>query len=241
MIKGRIHSVQSLGTVDGPGIRFVVFFQGCPLRCQYCHNPDTWDPQRKCQYELTPEELLVEVKRYKNFPGLPKTQTSKIEDSLARMKANATETNIPTWKDELYLEEHRGVHTTKALLKKYNRYCENLYRQAEMFASIAMKYGYKYPLEKLNEGWQMILTNQFHDSLPGSHITEVFADLCAIYEDIIKIGESVRSEALDVLAGNVDGSEKYGKPFALFNSLGTVATSKIETILNAIFFIKMLL
>ena len=173
-------------------------------------------------------EMLEYVKRYKNFPGLPKTQTSKIEDSLARMKANATETNIPTWKDELYLEEHRGVHTTKALLKKYNRYCENLYRQAEMFASIAMKYGYKYPLEKLNEGWQMILTNQFHDSLPGSHITEVFADLCAIYEDIIKIGESVRSEALDVLAGNVDGSEKYGKPFALFNSLGTVATSKIE-------------
>ncbi len=173
-------------------------------------------------------EMLEYVKRYSKFPGLPEATPSKIEDSLARMKANATETNIPTWKDELYLEEHRGVHTTKALLKKLNRYSENLYRQAELFSSIAMKYGYKYPLDRLNEGWQMILTNQFHDSLPGSHITEVFGELCAIYDNIIEIGESVRDEALSIIAGNADGSAKYGKPFALFNSLGVAATSKVE-------------
>ncbi len=179
-------------------------------------------------------EMLEYVKRYKDFPGLPKTQTSKIEDSLARMKAKATEDNIPTWKDELYLEEHRGVHTTKALLKKLNRYSENLYRQAEMFSSIAMQYGFEYPLEKLNEGWELILTNQFHDSLPGSHITEVFGDLCAIYDQIIAIGEEVRTAALNVIAGKADGSEKYGKPFALFNSLGEKANQKVELSFKAV-------
>lgn len=66
-MKGRIHSLESFGTVDGPGIRFVVFLQGCPMRCQFCHNPDTWDPQAPVQYEWTAEELLQEVKRYKNF------------------------------------------------------------------------------------------------------------------------------------------------------------------------------
>lgn len=62
-----IHSLESFGTVDGPGIRFVVFLQGCPLRCLFCHNPDTWDARRPVPYNWTPEQLLEEVLRYKNF------------------------------------------------------------------------------------------------------------------------------------------------------------------------------
>lgn len=64
---GRIHSLQSLGTVDGPGVRFVAFLQGCPLRCKCCHNPDTWE--RKGGEKYTPEALVEKVKRYRAYFG----------------------------------------------------------------------------------------------------------------------------------------------------------------------------
>lgn len=62
---GRIHSIESCGTVDGPGIRFVVFMQGCPLRCQFCHNPDTWDTDKGTKY--TAEQLMSEIIKYKSY------------------------------------------------------------------------------------------------------------------------------------------------------------------------------
>ena len=64
---GRIHSIQSLGTVDGPGIRFVVFMQGCNLRCGCCHNPDTWDI--KGGTEITAEEIVKKALRYREYFG----------------------------------------------------------------------------------------------------------------------------------------------------------------------------
>lgn len=64
---GRINSIQTLGTVDGPGVRFVLFMQGCPLRCAYCHNPDTWDFAGG--YEVSAEEIVEKVKRYREYFG----------------------------------------------------------------------------------------------------------------------------------------------------------------------------
>lgn len=62
---GRIHSLESFGTVDGPGIRFVVFMQGCVLRCKFCHNPDTWDASKGMEY--TPNQLMNEIRKYKSY------------------------------------------------------------------------------------------------------------------------------------------------------------------------------
>ncbi|NLY44204.1 MAG: pyruvate formate lyase-activating protein [Clostridiaceae bacterium] len=64
-VKGRIHSIETFGTVDGPGIRFIVFMQGCPLRCLYCHNRDTWDP--KGGREVTVDEIMEEMQDYIEF------------------------------------------------------------------------------------------------------------------------------------------------------------------------------
>ena len=67
MTIGKINSIQSLGALDGPGIRFVVFMQGCNLRCGCCHNPETWALEGVDEY--TPDAILEKVKRFKSYFG----------------------------------------------------------------------------------------------------------------------------------------------------------------------------
>jgi pyruvate formate lyase activating enzyme len=64
-IKGRIHSIETCGTVDGPGIRFVIFTQGCLLRCQYCHNPDS--RELHAGTEITVSEIIAEIEKYRSY------------------------------------------------------------------------------------------------------------------------------------------------------------------------------
>lgn len=69
MTKGRIHSIETMGTVDGPGIRYVVFTQGCPLRCVFCHNRDAWDV--KGGSEMTVDKIIEDIRQYLPFYKAP--------------------------------------------------------------------------------------------------------------------------------------------------------------------------
>lgn len=94
---GRVHSIESMGTVDGPGVRFVVFTQGCPMRCAYCHNPDTWAVGANAGTDVTVETILREFESNRPFyrtggitvtGGEPLLQPEFVGDLFAAMHAN---------------------------------------------------------------------------------------------------------------------------------------------------------
>ena len=101
---GKVHSFQSLGTVDGPGVRFVVFTQGCNLRCKCCHNPDTWDMNGA--KEFTAQEVYEKAKRYKEYfsndggitisGGEPLLQPLFVKEIFALCRENGINTCLDT-------------------------------------------------------------------------------------------------------------------------------------------------
>ena len=103
-MEGWVHSLQSLGTVDGPGLRYVVFLQGCPLRCVYCHNPDTWDPAGGAVMDT--EELVEKILRCRPYFGAeggvtvsggePLLQAGFVTQLFARLKQEGVHTALDT-------------------------------------------------------------------------------------------------------------------------------------------------
>nr|WP_244990339.1 pyruvate formate-lyase-activating protein [Clostridium algidicarnis] len=104
-MKGKIHSIETMGLVDGPGIRVVVFFQGCSLRCAYCHNPDTWN--FKDGEEIEALDLIKKISRYKSYfdksgggvtfsGGDPLMQPKFLLEVLKLCKENGIKTALDT-------------------------------------------------------------------------------------------------------------------------------------------------
>lgn len=103
-MQGYIHSIETFGTVDGPGVRYVVFLQGCPMRCKYCHNPDTWLPENYAE-EKTADEIIEDYERYIPFlknggltvtGGEPMMQMEFVTELFAKAKEKKIHTCLDT-------------------------------------------------------------------------------------------------------------------------------------------------
>lgn len=128
------------------------------------------------------EEMIELMHRFDKLSVMPETKHMTAHEYL---ESNFNDTKkLPVWDGELYLEMHRGTFTTKSDIKKYNRSLENKFRTAEIISVLRMFKGEKYPADKLRELYKTFLINQFHDILPGSHITPVYRDAIADYKHI---------------------------------------------------------
>lgn len=119
MVTGRIHSFESCGTVDGPGIRFIAFFQGCLMRCLYCHNRDTWDTH--AGRPVTVDELMREVVAYRHF----------IRASGGGVTASGGEAVLQAEfvRDWFYACKQQGFHTcldTNGFVRRYDAVIDQL-------------------------------------------------------------------------------------------------------------------
>ena len=143
------------------------------------------------------EDMLERMRRFEKLSVMPRTRHVTAGTFL---RENFTpDRQFAVWDGELYLEMHRGTFTTKSELKRYNRRLEEKFRTAELLCVLR---GGDYPAEELRRLWKLFLLNQFHDILPGSHITPVYEDAMADLKEV--------DRGLDMLIG--DGG-------ALFNTL----------------------
>ncbi|MBD2242758.1 alpha-mannosidase [Nostoc sp. FACHB-888] len=130
---------------------------------------------------------------------------------------------FPIWNDELYLEFHRGCYTTHADQKRWNRRCENLLYQAELFATLAtVSCGVTYPKAEIEAAWKQVLFQQFHDILPGSSITQVYTDALPQWQQVEQVGTKILQESLLAIASHITLSEPPkpdSLPIFVFNSL----------------------
>lgn len=150
-------------------------------------------------------EMLEAARRLADLPGFPRVRMGTAGGFFERLEASlAGRTDVPVWDGELYLEYHRGTYTSQAIQKLRNALAQRLYHAAELYASMASAVlDEPYPRKPLDEGWRLILTNQFHDILPGSAIAQVYDDAEADFRRLSALGEEVLERSLARLAGAI--------------------------------------
>jgi alpha-mannosidase len=149
-------------------------------------------------------------------------------DLLTKLDA---EENFPEFKDELYLQYHRGSYTTQADVKKNNRKAECLLEVAEKFSTVAQQYGFEYPRDELNKAWRKLLFYQNHDYLSGTCIPQVYEDAKKDFKQIFSTIKSIISKSVETVAAEV-GTLGKGVSLLIFNPLSWARTDKVEVPLD---------
>ncbi len=143
-------------------------------------------------------EMCERAARMGDLEGCPKTVFANASRFLKVLREDSVDR--PRWSGELYLEYHRGTYTTQARTKKWNRKLELLLRETELYSTMAMEDGLDYPAHELEEQWRTLLTNQFHDILPGTSIREVYQVAEEQYKRMHAGLCQMRDEALNLLS-----------------------------------------
>lgn len=172
-------------------------------------------------------EILNRVRDYRKLQISPDFIHSRARDFLKNISGDLGD-RIPVWNDELYLEYHRGTYTTQAETKKQNRKSEVAVGSAEKLAAVAHLLGQPYPAAQLEKAWKTILTNQFHDILPGSSITPVYRDALESYHAAQASIQRIDQQALDAIAAQIDTSALEGRPIVVWNPLSWSRTDLVR-------------
>ena len=157
----------------------------------------------------------------------PKIEFSTARDFFADLESELPHLKVPTWKDELYFEYHRGVYTTQSETKRRIRQAEELTLDAEKYSSFAALFGRAYPQEELQMVWKNLLFDHFHDIMPGSGIAVNYLDAKRNLQAVARTDrQMIHGALLDVLAHiNTHGE---GVPVVVFNSLSWPRTEVFE-------------
>jgi len=168
-------------------------------------------------------EMVELIRRQENgIAGYPAAKIDSATNFLNRLyKKLKNNPRLPKWVGELYLELHRGTYTTLAKNKRNNRKCEFLYQGIEWLSAMDMVLNSgKYPQDEINDGWEIILLNQFHDIIPGSSIKEVYDVSDIEYAAIQKTANKICDEKYKNIAKNIktDGGVAVFNPHSFANS-----------------------
>ncbi|GGF89978.1 alpha-mannosidase [Paenibacillus albidus] len=178
-------------------------------------------------------EMLEYIQRAELMVGQPASKYSNAADFFAGI--TRSQPQLPQWRGDLYLELHRGTYTTHARNKRNNRQAEILYREAELWQTLASTEldaeQRAANAQRLHQGWKLILLNQFHDIIPGSAITEAYETSKKEYKEIFDYGHAALQPGLSALAGSIAAAGE-GSAFVIFNSLGWTRDAVVELELN---------